>query len=126
MVDDRRAELFFGPFHRIRIGTFARQEQSAEALEIVFLKFNRVGIFFTDGAKGGRCGEQSLRAVLGNHAPEGPRIGRADGLALIDNRRRPNDERRVDDVGMTDDPSNIGGGPKHIAGANAVNAFHGP
>ena len=126
MVDDGGAELFFGPLHGIGIGALTCQEEGAEAFEIVFFKFNRFRIFFADGAKRGRRCKQCFHAMLGNDAPEGACIRRTDRLALIDNRRRANDERGIDDVGVTHHPTNIGCGPEHIAGPDAVNAFHRP
>ena len=83
-------------------------------------------IFLLDGAESRRRGEQRHRLVLGDHPPEGARIGRADRLALIEDRGRAMQQRRIDDIGMADHPADIGGRPEHLAGLDAVMVLHRP
>ena len=46
-----------------------------------------------------------------------PGVGRADRLALVEDGRAAGEQRRVDDVGVADDPADVGGGPVHLARA---------
>ena len=85
-----------------------------------------VEILLLDGAQGGRRGEQGFGTVLGHDPPEGAGIRRADGFALENDRSGTREQRRIDDVGMADDPADIGGGPCHVAGADAKDDFHAP
>ena len=67
-----------------------------------------------------------LHAVLGRDPPERARVGGADRLALVEHGRRAEQQRAVDDVGVADDPADIGGGPVHVAGLGVVDVPHGP
>ena len=58
--------------------------------------------------------------------PEGARVGRADRLALVEDRGAALQERRVDDVRVPDDPADVGRGPVRLARAHAVDVLHGP
>ncbi len=60
-------------------------------------------------------------AVLRDHPPEGAGVRRADRLALVEHARAAVQQRRVDDVGMADDPADVGGRPEDLAGRDAVN-----
>ena len=76
--------------------------------------------------KRGRRGEEGGDLVVLDHPPEGAGVGRADGLALIEDAGAAVQERRVDDVGMADDPADVGGGPVRIAGLDVVDRRHRP
>ena len=56
-----------------------------------------------------------VHAVLGDDPPERAGVGRADRLALVQDRGAAGEQRRVDDVGVADDPADVGGGPEHLA-----------
>jgi hypothetical protein len=83
-------------------------------------------VFFLDGAERGRRREHGGAAVLGDHAPERAGIRRADRLALVEDRRAAVDERRIDDVAVTDHPADIGSRPIHLARIDAVEILHRP
>ena len=85
-----------------------------------------VRIVAADGAEGGRRGEERRHVVLGDDAPEGAGVGRADRLALVEHARAAVQQRRVDDVGMADHPADVGGGPERLAGIDAVDRLHRP
>ena len=61
-----------------------------------------------------------------DHAPELAGVGRADRLALVEHGRRPDEQRRVDDVGVPDDPPDVGGGEHDLAGPDVVDVGHRP
>ena len=74
-----------------------------------------VGVLLLDRPDRGGRGEQRLDAVLRDHPPERAGVRGADRLALVEHGRRAGDQRRVDDVGVADDPADVGGGPPHLA-----------
>ena len=95
---------------------FAGLEQILQRRQVVLAEVLAVGVFLLDRADRGRRGEHRLHPVLGRHPPERARIRRADRLALVEHGRRAEQQRAVDDVGVADDPADIGGGPIHVAG----------
>ena len=110
----------------IRVRPLARQEQGPQAGDVVFLQFLPLRVVALDGAEGGGGGEQGLDLVLGNHPPERARIGGADRLAFINQSGAAMQQRPIDDIGMTDHPPHIGGGPEHFARLDVVDVPHGP
>ena len=64
--------------------------------------------------------------VLRDHPPERAGVGRADRLALVEDRRAAVQQRRVDDVGVADHPADVGGRPEHLARLDAVDVLHRP
>ena len=126
VVDHRHAEPLLGPAHRVRVGALAGEEQAAQAGEIVARDQPAVRVLLLDGAQRRRRGEQRGHPVLGDHAPEGAGVGRADRLALVEHGGAAVDERRVDDVGVADHPADVGGRPEHLARLNAVDVGHRP
>ena len=126
IVDDGDLQLRLGPRNGVGIGPLARQIERFEAADVVLGQQSALGIVPADGAEGGGRREQHLGPVLGDHAPELRRIGRADGLAFEDDRGRADQEGRIDDVGMADDPADIRAGEHHVPGANAEDIGHGP
>ena len=64
--------------------------------------------------------------MLGNHSPESAGIGGTDGFAFIDDGCCSLEQGAIDNIGVTDDPADIGGGPEHITRINVVEIFHGP
>src|SRR5207247_2623819 len=83
-------------------------------------------VLLLDGPEGGGGGEEHVHAVLLHHPPEGARVGRAHGLALVEDGGGAHQERGVDDVGVPDDPPHVGGGPVHVARLHAVDVAHAP
>ena len=64
--------------------------------------------------------------VIGDHSPEGARVGGADGFSFVQDRRRTTDQRRVHDVGVANDPTDIGCRPPHVARIHPVDVPKGP
>ena len=126
MVDDGHLQLLLGPFDRVGIGALAGQEQRAEVRDVVAADMLAVRVLLLDGAERGRRGEQRHDAVLGDDAPECAGVGRADRLALEQDRRRAVQQRPVDDVGMADHPADIGSRPEDLAGLDAELVPHRP
>ena len=126
MVDHRHPQNALGPLNGVRVGALAREEQGAQALQLIALEMLRVRIFLLDGAEGGRRGEERGDVVFLDHAPEGAGVRRADGLALIDHGGRAMQQRRIDDVAVAHDPAHIRGRPEDLARINPVEILHGP
>ena len=83
-------------------------------------------VLFLDRTERGRRCEHGGTAVLGDHAPERAGVGRADRLALVEDRGAAVKQRRVDDVRMADHPADIGRRPIHFTGFDAVEILHRP
>src|SRR3546814_11910125 len=98
MVDHRAVEYPFRPFHRVAVRPLARQEQGAEPGQVVLPDQLAVWVRALDGAKGGRCREQGVDAVLGDDPPVDAGVRRADRLALEQDRGASVEQRRVDDI----------------------------
>ena len=64
--------------------------------------------------------------MLGNDTPERTGIGCPDRLALIHNCRTAIQQRRINNIGMSYHPANIGGRPENFPGFNVINVLHGP
>ena len=126
VIDHRHAQQLLRPFDRRRIATFAGEEQRAELREVVLLQQLTFGVLALDRAEGGRRGEQRHRLVLGDHAPEGAGIRRADRLSFVEDRGRAVDERPIDDVAVAHDPAHVRGAPVHFARLDAVEVLHRP
>src|SRR6185437_8393146 len=126
MVDYGYAKNFLGPLNCRRVGTLAGEEKRAEFREVVFPDHFPFGIFLLDRAEGGGRGEQRDDAVLGDYTPESARIRRSHRLAFVKDRRAAVKQRRVDDIGMADDPADIRARPPYFAGRNAVEILHRP
>ena len=83
-------------------------------------------VFLLDGAERGRRGEHRDALVLGDDAPERAGVGRADRLALVEDRGAAVQQRRIDDVAVADHPADVGGRPPDLAGLDAVEILHRP
>lgn len=66
-----------------------------------------LGVLFPDCPHCGRGCEQGVGLVLLDDAPECARVGGAHGFPFEEDRRGPDEERRVEDVRVSDDPSDI-------------------
>ena len=126
VVDDRDAEDVAGPVVGVRVEPLTGEEQGGERGEVVPGAQRRGRILLLDGAECRRRGEQRLHVVVGDDPPEGPGVRSADRLALVEHGRRSDDQRRVDDVGVADDPADVAGRPEDLARADAVDVLHGP
>ena len=126
VVDHRAVQNVLGPFQRVRIAALARQEQRPEMREVASFEQFRFGIVPADGPEGGRRGEQRGDLVLLDDAPIDAGVRRADRLALEQDGRVAGQQRRIDDVGMADDPADIGRGPEDLARLDAIDVLHGP
>ena len=118
--------MLLRPLDGRRIGALAGQKQRAEFRQVVLREQLAVRVFLADGAERGRRGEQRDHAVLGADAPERAGVGRADRLALVQDRGAAVEQRRIDDVGVADHPADVGARPPHFARADAVQILHRP
>ena len=105
VIDDRHAELLFGPQQRGRIAPLTGEEEGAERAQIVLADVFTVGVFPFNGPERRRRREERSHTMLGDQTPERARVGRADGFALIQDRGVPIEERAIDDVGVADRPA---------------------
>jgi len=64
VVDDRHAEVFFGPLQSDGVGSLTGQEQRFEAGEVELFHQLAAGVFPLDGSESGWRGEQHLDVVL--------------------------------------------------------------
>ena len=64
--------------------------------------------------------------MFGDHAPVGASVWCADRLAFVEDRRRAMQERRIDDVGVTHDPPDVGRRPEDFARIDSVQILHAP
>ena len=94
--------------------------------EVASFEQFRFGIVPADGPEGRGRGEQRGDLVLLDDAPIDACVRRADRLALEQDGRVSGKQRRIDDVGMADDPADIGRGPEDLAGLHAIDVFHRP
>ena len=117
---------FLRPLDGRRVGALAGEKQCAEFRQVVFPDELALRVFLPDGAEGGGRGEQRHHAVLRDQAPEGAGVGRADRLALVEDRRAAVEQRRIDNVGVADHPADVGARPPHLARRNAVEILHRP
>ena len=64
--------------------------------------------------------------MLLHDPPERARVGRAHGLALVQHGRGADQQRRVDDVGVPDDPADVAGGEHRLARPYPEHRLHRP
>ena len=64
--------------------------------------------------------------MFSNNAPKGRGIRCADRLAFEDDRCVAVSQRRITNIGMSNDPTHVRGGPKDIARIHIVDVFHRP
>ncbi len=126
VVDHRHPELVLRPVQRVGVAPLAREKQGAQRRQVVFADQRALGILLADRAERGRRREQRDHAVLGDHAPERARVGGADRLALVQHGRAAVQQRRVDDVGVTDDPADVRRRPPDLARFDPVDVRHRP
>jgi hypothetical protein len=74
-------------------------------------------VVLADGAQGRRRGEEDVDLVPLDHAPERSRVGRAHGLALVQDRGGADQQWRIQDVRMPDHPTDIRGAKHDIPGS---------
>ena len=72
--------------------------------------------------RGGR-GEQRFRAVSAMTRQNAPASGVPTGLPSYMTRRRADEQRRVADVGVPDDPADVRRRPPHITGMDVVDRY---
>ena len=64
--------------------------------------------------------------MFGNNAPKGAGIGRANRFALIQDGCAAVEERGINNIRMTHNPTHVRRGPVHLAGFDIVYIFHAP
>jgi hypothetical protein len=89
VVDHGDVQPILRPVERVGIAALAREEECAEPREVVLRHVRPLRVLFLDRAEGRRRGEERIHAVIGDDAPERAGVGRADGFALIEDRRAP-------------------------------------
>ena len=120
------AKNLLGPGDRVRVGALAGEEQGVHRLDVVVLEQRRLGVLLAHRAEGGRRREECGDLVLLDDPPERARVRRADRLALIEHARAAVQQRAVDDVGMADDPADVGRGPVGVARPDVIDRRHRP
>ena len=126
VVDHRDAEFRRRPRIGVRVESLAGLEQVLQAGQVVAADMRALRILLADRPDRRRCGEQRLHAVFGANPPERTGIRCADGLSLVEHRRRPGQQRPVDDVGVPHHPPDVGGRPEHVTGVDVVDVPHAP
>ncbi|EKD38576.1 MAG: hypothetical protein ACD_75C00690G0001 [uncultured bacterium] len=110
----------------VGIGTLAGKIETFKAGNVILFDKLALGILFFDGPEGSRSREQRLHLMLGNDAPEGAGIGSSDGLSFIENRGGTLQQRGINDIGMTDNPADVGSRPPDFTGIDVIQVLHGP
>ncbi|EGE58250.1 hypothetical protein RHECNPAF_3340049 [Rhizobium etli CNPAF512] len=126
VVDDGDGKHAFSPFQGLRVRSLAGKKQRPQIGHLVARDQIAVPIFSPDGAKGGRRREEHAHVMLRNDAPKCAGIRRADRLSLEDQGRHARYQRRVHDIGMADDPADIGRRPEDLARFQPVDIPHRP
>src|SRR6185369_6655548 len=126
VIDDWHAELFLGPRERVRIATLTSEKHRAEVFQIVLSQVFTSMIFAFDGPKSSGRGEERAHIVLRDDAPERAGVRRADGFAFVKHGRVAVQQWSINDVRVTDGPTEIGSRPEHFAGLHAVDVLHAP
>ena len=119
-------EPFGGPLVGVGVEPLAREEHGLQRGEVVVAHQPALGVVALDRPVGRGSGEHGLGAVGGDHAPERARVGGAHRLALVEHRGRAGEQRRVDDVGVADDPADVARGEPRVARLDAVDVAHRP
>ena len=114
------------PLVGVRVEPLAGQEQRPEGTEVVSCQQPPLRVLLLDGPDRRGSGEQRLDAVLGDDPPEGARVRRTHRLPLVEHGGGTGDQRRVHDVGVADDPADVGRGPPDLAGVHVVDVRQGP
>ena len=87
MIDHRYAELVFRPLQGVGVGPLASQEQRAQRARVVVTEQLAVRVFLLNRTKCGRRSKEAVHAMVFDDSPERARIGRSNGLALVQDRR---------------------------------------
>ena len=126
VVDDRNVQLFLCPFDGRGVRAFARQIYGAQSAQVVLLDELAGRVFAAHCAEGGRRSEEGFDLMLVDNAPEGARIGGANGLAFEDDGGVAGDQRTIADIAVPHDPTHVRRGPEDFAGLDVVDVLHGP
>ena len=126
VVDHGAAEHAAGPFVGVGIGALAGQEQRAQRRQRAAAEQRRLGILLADRPDRGRRGEQR-RARRAPRSPARTRPRRACRPACPrTGPSSPDEQRRVDDVGVADHPADVRGRPEDLARVHVVDVRHAP
>ncbi len=126
VVHHRDAQAFPRPVVGVRVEPLAGEEQGAQAAHVVAAQVLPARVLLLDGPQRGRRGEQPLDTVLGHHPPERAGVGGAHRLALVQHGGRPQQQGGVDDVGVADDPADVGGRPPRLPRRQVEDRAHAP
>ena len=126
VVDDRDAEPFAGPLVGVGVEPLAGEEEGLQGAEVVLAHQLAVRVLLLDRAVCGGRREHRRDLVVADDPEEGARVGSADRLAFVQDRGGPGEEGCVDDVGVADDPSDVGRGEPHVPGTDVVDVRERP
>ena len=126
VVDDGDAEPVGRPLPRVGVQPLTGEEQGAHCRQVVVGGLLAGGVLLLDGPVCRRRREHRNGAVLGDDPEERAGVGGADRLALVEDGRAAREQRRVDDVGVADDPAHVAGGEPRLARVDAVDVLHRP
>lgn len=94
-----------------RLRPLASEEQGLEAPQPAALsdagKSGVVRVLLANGAQGSWCCEHGVDLVLVDQAPEGGCVGRADGLAFVEDGGGAGEEGPIQRVAVGDDPADV-------------------
>ena len=114
------------PLPRVGVQPLPGEEQGAQGGEVVGGGLRAGGVLLLDRPVCGRRGEHRDGAVLGDHPEERPGVGGAHRLALVEDGGAAGEQRRVDDVGVADDPADVAGREPRLPRVDAVDVLHRP
>ena len=126
VVDHRHAEQVGRPAVGLRVQALAGQEQVAQRSDVVGVEKCSVRVLLLHRADCGGRGEQCRHAVFGDHPPQRTGVRGADRLAFVEHGGAAGEQGAVDDVGVADDPADVGGRPEDFTGVGVVDVLQGP
>jgi hypothetical protein len=126
VVDDRYAEIGFGPLDGVRIRTLTGQKKNLELDRSYFFMISASRVLALDGPECRGRGEHGLTLCWLITRQNTPASGVPTGLPSKENRGAPLSSGRVNDVGVADHPAHVGCRPVNVAGIDVVNGLHRP
>src|SRR3954469_22603694 len=102
VIEDRDAKPFGCPVQGVRIAALACEEQQAQPRQVERPHSLSLRVLALDGPEGGWRGEEDVHPVLLAAPPERTRVGGADWLALVEDRRYAVKQRTIHDEPVPD------------------------
>ena len=126
MIVDGHPKGVLCPLDCIGVGAFSGKIKCAQPAQIVLGPFDALGILAFDRADRCWSRKKAFNVVFGDDPPECSCIRRTYGLTLKNDGGVTVYQRRIANVRMTHDPTNIRRSPKHFAGIDLINVLHRP